>query len=95
MIPYSLYKRNELAPVIPRSNQQKVVAVGDIHAATIATEGEGLWIPKLTVGGFSKLNGGAWVCFTGVKKSHQDTIREGIVKPLVGGTLTKAKVRTS
>ncbi|KAL3786252.1 hypothetical protein ACHAW5_001033 [Stephanodiscus triporus] len=51
------------------------VSIEMIHAGTIATEGEGLWIPKF-IQRSAKPNGGVRVCFTGVIKSHSDMIRE-------------------
>ncbi len=52
------------------------VSIEKIHAGTIATDGEGLWIPKFTNRRNPKPNGGLRVRFTGVIKSHSDMCRE-------------------
>ena len=62
-------------PNIGNHAERRNVTIEVIHAGTIATEGEGLWIPKFIQGRYPKPNGGWRVCFTGVIKSRSDLVR--------------------
>jgi hypothetical protein len=70
-------------PNLPTSmakDGSKVITAKMIHAATIATRGEGLRIPKSTVGRNSKACGHWLIHFTGVTTTRRDATREGISK---------------
>ena len=51
-----------------------------IHAGTIDSGGEGLWIPKSSRGRNPKPIGRCLICFTGVTTTQSDAIRKGFSK---------------
>ena len=62
------------------NGDRQCITIEMIHAGTIATEGEGLWIPKSTQGRHSKTIGRWLISFTGAITSRSDLISKGLSK---------------
>ena len=66
----------QLLPKSVTGGKQSAITIGTIHEGTIATKGEGLRIPKYSIGCKPKPIGYTLVRFTGVTKSHREVVHE-------------------